>query len=201
MASLSQGRERVTAGLPSLAPSLRAERDQAESTRQLSNDALAEQKQRAEASVAADGARVTTSLEAQLGRPLATAEFQRRLAKCNSNLRFERSLAHPRLAGVYIVQYRRDAITSEHTMQKRFVCGMEAEFMPEFTVRHVELITQPDPTIPGATRKIAECVDLTMGWRTVLVRLLHEGLITQGQIERRFGVPSHDSANWQNLTT
>lgn len=192
---------RVTAGLPAVTPELRNKRDTVERTRALSDAALAEEKHAAEASASADGGHPTTSLAAQLGRPMATAEFQRRVTKCNRSLHFERSIAYPRLAGVYALETRPDPVTRRWDLHKRFICGMEADYMPEFTVRHVELRQQPDPQIPGAFREFEECVDLTMGWRTVLARLVHERLISTGQCERYFGIPTRDSRLWQIHTT
>src|SRR5205823_348001 len=94
-------------------------------------------------------------------------------------------------------------------MTIRHICGMESGIMPEFSVLHKTKTRLPDQELFGAktaTREVAwkdveTFASETRGWRTVLIRLLHAGLINRLQIERYFGwQPSHESAKWHART-
>jgi TPP-dependent 2-oxoacid decarboxylase len=68
-----------------------------------------------EITVAADGEISTTSLAEQLGQPLSSAEFIKRLERMNKNFLFEVSEKNPELMGVYIIENRRQADGSMKT--------------------------------------------------------------------------------------
>ena len=151
--------------------------------------------------VAKDGDIVTTNLDQQLGTPLSEEEFCRRLRLMNRNFLFEVAQSDPdHLMGIYVVRNERQSDGSNRTV-KRYVCGMTRGFMPERTVRHAkrERMPDPDPRNKGGWVEVDVFTKETRGWRTVLVRLLRERLITQPQIDRYFP-PNLNSRHWQRLT-
>lgn len=161
--------------------------------------------------VADDAGRDTSNLLAQMGRPLASTEVQRRLLLCNPNLLFERSLASPDKTGIYIELSVR-APTGGWERKKQFLFGMESEVMPEFSAKHATIKRMPNPEVvagggTAVARDAVKWIEVptfyaeTRGWRTVLVRLLHLRLITRGDVERYFDwIPSRDSENWAAQT-
>jgi hypothetical protein len=155
-----------------------------------------------------DAGRDTTNLLAQMGRPMASTEVQRRLKLCNSRLIFVRSPAYPELTGVYIEKDERTA-AGGWAKRRIHVCGMESGIMPEFSVRHKVKKRVANPELFGGiapTRDIDwKVVDTfgqeTRGWRTVLLRLLHAELINRCSVERNFGwAPSINSEKWHKET-
>ncbi len=152
-----------------------------------------------EVTVAKDGDLTTTSLSEQLGQPLSSAEFIRRLERMNQKFVFEVANADPSKMGIYVIENRRQP-TGHMEQVKRFVTGMQRGFMPERSVRHMRKERVADPDIQGAWRTVDVFYKETRGWRTVLKTLLRERLITQGQIDRYFPV-NLNSKNWQILTT
>lgn len=166
-----------------------------ERTRATQRQHLLDEIARCEATVDSDGSFDTTDLMVQMGRPLTSQELRARLAKLNSNLQFELSPGDKSKMGVYVIE-NRDGQTV-----KRFVCGMESGFSPEFSVRHFKVKRVPDPYQPNAWREVREFYRETRGWRTVLARLLRERLLTLPQIEVAFDtLGGRDSQNWQRLT-
>ena len=109
-----------------------------------SRAALIEAIENKEHTVANDGDIATTSLEQQLGNPLSSQEFIRRVSRLNKNLIFEVSLSDPTKMGIYVVENRRvdDGSTKEI---KRFIVGMERGFMPERSVRQPSAPETCDP--------------------------------------------------------
>lgn len=189
-------KRKVTAGLPALHPEARHSIDLANAGRDR-NDALVEDKiQKDKATVAPDGAVPTTSQEAQLARVLATSEVKARLLHCNPNFHFEVSRSDPDKTGIYILE-NKDGASS-----KRFICGMETHYQPEFSIREDTVQRVPDPRNPGEWLNVPVItVEKFRGWRTVLARLLRERLITESQIEQYFKVSQgRSSANWQLFT-
>jgi hypothetical protein len=163
-----------------------------ERTRALSLQAAKEQAERDAQTVDPDGDAAVTDVLAQVGRPLASADVQRRLLKLNPNLIFEKSRACPEKTGIYI------AAPSDnwHREGRRFICGMESAYMPEFSVRHA----RQEDGLNGSLHLVMD--GETRGWRTVLARLIRERLITLEQAEREFAVGrGRCSRNWQMLTT
>ena len=81
--------------------------------------------------------------------------------------------------------------------------------MPEFSVLHKRTINVPDndlfnqkkPTREVEWKQAQTFEDETRGWRTVLIRLWHAGLIDSPSITQHFGwTPSRDSEKWHKLT-
>ena len=173
--------------------------------------ALAEEILSNSVTVEDDAGRDTSSLLAQMGRPLASAEVQRRLHLCNPGLIFVRAPLHPELTGVYIEKDERLA-TGGFAKRRIHICGMESGIMPEFSVRHVTMKRVPNPEVVAGGGKevgrdavkwleIQTFYAETRGWRTVLLRLLHAKLITRFHVEQYFSwQPSRDSKNWQAQT-
>lgn len=162
-------------------------------------------------SVLGDPGHDSSSLLAQMGRPLASEEVQRRLRLCNSRLIFERCIRYPSLTGIYI---EKDEHTAAGAWEKRKIhlLGMESGIMPEFEVKHVTMkrVPNPDVVLGGGAKvdrdavkwlEVPTVAGLTRGWRTVLIRLLHLELITRADVEQHFGwTPSRDSKAWSELT-
>src|SRR5258707_1603844 len=97
-------------------------------------------------SVRDDGGRDTSSLLAQMGRPLTSVEVQRRLHLCNPKLIFERCIRYPELTGVYIEKDERNA-AGGWTKRKVHLFGMESGVMPEFSVLHQTVKRVPNPEV------------------------------------------------------
>jgi len=149
---------------------------------------------------APDGNRPTTTLEAQLGRPLTRPQFEQRLKKCNANLFTEVSKAFPDKAGIYVMDKLPDELGVLRP-QKRFVAGIMNGFMPEFSVRHVEEEEVPNPESPGETTKRQKFTGETRGWRTALATLIRSRLITPESVRKNFETNSgQESRNWHLLT-
>src|SRR5207237_10520499 len=106
-----------------------------ERTRASRGAALAQEILSNSITVGDDAGRDTTSLLAQMGRPLASSEVQRRLHLCNPSLIFICAPLHPELTGIYL---ERDETLATGRMAKRrkLMCGMESVIMPEFSARH-----------------------------------------------------------------
>ena len=181
-----------------------------ERTRVAREKALADEILSNSVTVRDDAGYDTSSLLAQMGRPLASQEVQRRLHLCNPNLIFIRAPLHPELTGIYI---ERDEKLATGGMAKRriHICGMESAIMPEFSVRHVTMKRVPNPeVVAGGGKEVArdavKWLEIptfyaeTRGWRTVLLRLLHAKIINMFHVEHYFGLPSRDSENWKKLT-
>lgn len=149
---------------------------------------------------APDGSRPTTTLEAQLGRPLTRLQFEQRLKKCNPNLFTEVSKAFPDKAGIYVVDSLPDEL-GVLKKQKRFITGIMNGFMPEFSVRHVEMEEVPSPSNPAETTKREKFVGETRGYRTALATLIRSKLITPASVEKHFEInKGQESRNWHLLT-
>lgn len=181
---------RMTAGLPALLPGKRRKWDTVYRTRDTDRRNLREQYERDSATTSPDGGHAVTSLEQQLGRPMTSQQVIQRLEKLNPYLHFEVSISDPTKMGIY-------RLSPEG---KRFICGMERGFMPEFSVRHGEDIEMPSPDLDGTKKTVRRITRETRGWRTVLARLVRAGLLRVPDIERTFAF-SRDSKNWKELTT
>lgn len=173
-------RARVTAGMPSLtsAKRVQVEYHQKQDIKQASVQAVAQLRQ--SELTAPDGEIPTTVLEAQLGRPMTSAEIAKRLLKLNPNLIFERSLADPSTMGIYLPD-------PETHGGRRFLMGFEFGYSPEFTVNGND-----------ARGRYQE----KRGWRQIIARLARMGHISLSAAERLFETArGRASRNWQTLTT
>jgi hypothetical protein len=152
-----------------------------------------------------------SNLFARLGTPLPTLEVQRRLKLCNSNLIFEHSLTDPKYVGLY---FEKDERTDAGGWAKRkvFLFTLSStDIMPEREVAHVKMKRVPNPEFIAAQGgqqvdrdivrwiEVPTLVDLTRGWRTVVLRLLKAELLTRAQVEEHFGW-TLNSKNWQLQT-
>jgi hypothetical protein len=150
---------------------------------------------------APDGARPTTTLEAQMGRPLNRLQFEQRLKLCNPNLFTETSTAFPDKAGIYAVIDLPDEL-GVLRKQKKFVTGIMNGFMPEFSVRHVEHEEVPNPANPAEMTKREKFVGETRGWRTALATLVRSGYTDKESATKHFDLNrGQESRNWHLLTT
>lgn len=151
------------------------------------------------------------SLVARLGTPMRTEEVQRKLQLCNSRLIFERSIAQPDFIGLY---FEKDERTAAGTWAKRKVhlfTFSSSEIMPEKEVAHVAMKKVPNPEFVTASAgqriereickwiEVPTLVDLTRGWRTVVLRLLKAEILTMADVEKHFGI-AINSKNWQQQT-
>lgn len=171
---------RVSAGIPALSPIHRGRVGYQEQQDFKQQVMIAEAEQKKQALAAADGGIPTTVLEAQLGRPMTSAEITKRLLKLNPNLIFERSLADPSTMGIYLP----DALV---TGGRKFLMGFEFGYSPEFTVNGED-----------ANGRYQE----KRGWRQIIARLARCGHISLAAAERIFETPrGRASRNWQTLTT
>jgi hypothetical protein len=172
---------------------------------------LAEELKNHAVTVAPDDGHDISNLLAQIGRPLTCQQVTEKLKKCNSRLYFEISKSDSTKVGVYLqdetgtvyVNPRGEVLTLKH------ICGMESGIMPEFSVIHKTRTKVANQDLFGRKEAIREVpwkmVDTfwteTRGWRTVLVRLLHAGLITRWQVEKHFGwIPTRASQRWYDQT-
>ena len=167
---------------------------------QFQRDVFLEQEQRDAHYVASDGGRPRNVKEAGVGRPLFGHEIQRRLLSLNPSLIFEPSPVPGRIC---IKQMIDDPVLGRTS---NYVCAMERGLMPEFSILHFveeeyfDAQTQATPEGTGLVKtriRIDEKNPETRGWRTVLLRLIKERLITEAGAARVFGIPSRDSKNWQ----
>ena len=174
--------QRVTAGLSSLSPSKRKDYTEAEIRAAYQKALQTDYKQKEQDALAPDGDIEDTSDWEQIcGIPLEGWKICARLKKLNPNLWFERSNAAPSQLGVYLLKNDFKGGTS-----KEFLCGMEAELNPEFTLRVKKDDGSPKGIIPG--------------WRRVLMRLIRKNIVTEYGAYAIFGPPSRGSENWARFT-
>jgi len=202
---------RVTAGLPGLHPQLRQAVEVKEASRAFQEAAFREQLLRNEATFEQDGDSDVTKLTEQMGRPLSADVVIRKLRKLNPHLIFEQAIRYPSLTGIY-VPCPKDNGFGQVLVEKRHVCGMPSPptILPEFSVRHYEWEETMDPDMPRVIGEPAELqpkmvrkfADETRGWRTVILKLVKERLISLAAAEREFEIPAGRSSRyWQALTT
>lgn len=174
--------QRITAGIPSLSPEKRRDITEDGLMRAYQRSLQQDYRSNEEKATASDGAiEDVTDYEQVVGIPLVGARVIGRLRKLNSNLYFERSNADPHKTGVYIL--RNDFKGGQ---EKHFLCGMETDINPEFSVRVLGDDGKPKGIISG--------------WRRVLMRLIRAGIITESGAHMLFGPPSRDSENWARFT-
>jgi len=170
-------------------------------TRQLSDDAVKRDWERNLETHAEDAGRPSTDIFAQMGRPLARIEVEKRLLKCNPNFFFEISKSDPSKSGVYIAEPLPDEL-GVLRRQKKFLTGMESGISPEFSVRHVVPERVPNPSCPGEWMDRPKFIGETRGWRTVIARLVRSKHLELEGAKRIFEIESGmQSKNWKNLTT
>jgi hypothetical protein len=173
---------RVTAGIPSLSSARRTSITEAQLRHIYQRSLQADYRGREEKALEPDGTiQDTTDWEQIVGIPLTGVRIMARLKKLNPNLWFERANADSSKTGVYVLKP-----DGKGGMEKQFICGMESELSPEFTLR----VTDNDGKPKG----------IIGGWRRLLMRLIRERLITESRAWALFGPPSRDSENWARFT-
>lgn len=170
--------QRVTAGIPGLSPEKRRDITEDGLMRAYQSALQQDYRSNEEKALESDGAiDDVTDYEQVVGIPLVGARIIGRLRKLNNNLYFERSNADPSKTGVYVLQN-----DFKGGQEKVFLCGMETDINPEFSVRILDAEGKPKGIISG--------------WRRVLMRLIRAGLISESRAHALFGPPSRDSENW-----
>lgn len=180
--SLRGSTGKVTQGLPSLMPEVRQRADEFNYKRDYQKALFNDSEARRLAAIASDAGRPTTSKEAQEGIPLTSGQVLKRLLKCVNpgyQLHMEVALADSSKVGIYMLDPLAEG-------GRRFLMGMEAGSMPEFSVRK----TDAEGNFSGEIR----------GWRTVLAKLIRGRIISKTSADALFGPPNRDSANWQTMT-
>lgn len=172
---------RVTAGIPSLSPEKRHEITESGLSRAYQRTLQADYFKNEQNALEDDNGADVTEWEQVVGIPLTGARIISRLKKLNSSLWFEPSNADRSKTGIY--HWRPDL---KGGMEKIFICGMETEINPEFTLRVVD--------------EQGQAKGIISGWRRVLMRLIRKGLITEPGAWSLFGPPSRDSENWARFT-
>ena len=167
---------------------------------------LAEHLRKATVAVEDDAGRDVSSVEGQMGRPMAALDLIGKLKKCNPKLEFVKHPTFP-LYGIYLRDNDAPKLEFKHhkSFRGRHICGMESEISPEFSILHkkqkavpdAEALGNPEPRRELDWRYVETFAAETRGWRTVIIRLLHAGLITQFHVDKYFGVPSKDSRKWK----
>lgn len=184
MPQLEQARDdkgRATAGVPSLSSEKRREITETQLLRIYQRECAREYAQNEANALADDNGADTTSWEQMVGLPLIGARIITRLRRLNSNLWFEASNSDHTKTGVYILKN-----DFKGGQTKEFICGMETELNPEFSVR--------------VTDEAGKAKGIISGWRRVLMRLIRGGFITEPGAFALFGPPSRDSENWARYT-
>ena len=177
-----EGNQRVTAGIPSLSPEKRRDITERQLTYLYQKACQNEYKKNEADALASDGDIDDVSDWQQVvGIPLEGWKICARLKKLNSNLWFEQSNAAPNQIGIYILKN-----DFKGGQDKEFLCGMESEINPEFTMR----VKNEDGTPKG----------ILPGWRRVLMRLIRKNIITEYAAYAIFGPPSRGSDNWARFT-
>lgn len=156
-----------------------------------------------------DNGRDVTNLLAQIGKPMTSTQVMEKLKACNSRLHFVLAKTY-NLWGIYLIKPGVN-VNCEWNIDKDCVhiCGMGNGVMPELSVRHKKKKKVPNKDLLNRKNvgreidwvEVDTFADETRGWRTVLVRLLHAGLINRNQIEKHFGWnPTYESKRWADAT-
>ena len=145
------------------------------------------------------------NVEKQMGQKLWPHEFDLRLKKLNPSLFSEVNTFNRNKRMLYIME----------NGKKRGVCPFENTVMPEHSIVAVKEERYPDPNLPrdnegnplydrteankdpdnyGWITQLIPWHEAFRGWRTVLIKLVKEGIATPTQIETIFG--SSDTTGW-----
>ena len=121
----------------------------------------------------------------QLGRPLKTDEFARRIQKLNPKIKI---FPHPRDKSKACIYLQKP-----DSLQYLFPC--EGDWMPEWSIMADRRVLHPEP---GYSPVTAPYFEVKRGWRTCLIRLIQMGLVSAELVEKEFG--SGDRFSWQAQT-
>lgn len=175
--------QRVTAGLPSLSPEKRNDITESQLRYIYHKATQNEYRHNEEAALAADGGIDDVSNWDQVvGIALQGWQVCSRLKKLNHNLWFERSNAAPDQMGIYLLKN-----DFKGGQTKEFICGMQSDLNPEFSLR----VKADDGTPKG----------IIPGWRRTLMRMIRKNIITEPGAYAMFGPPSRESESWARFTT
>lgn len=162
------------------------------------NTLAAEMDQKRELAISPDDDRPTTDMQAQVGRMMHGEEVRHRLLKLNQFLKFFPGNADPTRVGIYIIDSSANGDDPDPKYRGlRYVCGMEKDFCPEFSVRvtREEKFWNEDKGAEDTRQVFAGEI---RGWRTVLARLIRQRLITYPAAVTEFGTTTI-SKNWSML--
>lgn len=146
-----------------------------------------------------------SNIQQQLGIMMTSTELEKKLLKFNPNLKFEFNPKNPLMKAIYHIRGE----------EKEYICSYHADIMPEHSIIKIkkEIVWDEDykqplkrselpkhkwvqgkgyvfEGIPPGWKEVSvPWGELKRGWRTVLIKLLKEGLITLPQAES-FGNPS-----------
>lgn len=138
-----------------------------------------------------DGSIDVQNEEAQRGRRLLRSDFVRKLQKCNPDLWYEQSLRYPEQGGIYAKDFR-------SPYGKRMVAGFPHEYLNEFALRIAKPMLQPTSATDAHWQIIQEVDQQIPGWRSVLLKLIVDGLIAPSDAEREFKISQgRSSQKWQ----
>ena len=174
-------RGRVTAGIPSLSSERRHQITDRGLMKAYQKALLQDYEGKRADALTSDNGADTTDAEQMAGMVLTGRRIMVRLKRLNPNLWFERSNSDSSKTGIYIL--RNDLKGGQ---EKHFLCGMETELNPEFSIRVVDEEGKPKGIVSG--------------WRRVLMRLIRANIISEASAFRLFGPPSRDSENWARFT-
>ncbi len=156
------------------------------------------------ATVAPDaGGMDITDRAMRMGKTMTSQTLMYRLHKINPNFVFIPAPGDATKYGIYLPSQAKDKFGIMR-FGLHHITGMEntnheltGGVMPEFSI--IDTIEEMVPG-PDGDRKRQEFKAETRGWRTVLAVLLTKRIITEGDVERYFGiVPSKDSARWWEI--
>lgn len=174
-------RGRVSAGNPSLSPEKRRDITERQLTYLYQKACQKEYHSNEQAALKDDNGMDVTDWQQVIGIPIEGWKIAARLKKLNHNLWFEPANASADQTGVYLL--KNDFLGGQ---TKEFLCGMQTEINPEFSLR----VTNDDGTPKG----------IIPGWRRLLMRLIRKNLISESGAYAIFGPPSRDSENWARFT-
>lgn len=144
-----------------------------------------------------DGDMDVTNREAQAGRRILREDFVRRLQKLNPDLRYEQSKNYPKQGGIYFIGNRHDDVAGTTEYSKWFICGIPHTAINEFSIpltKEAQVASQFMP-IMETQRQVD---GLERGWRSVLLKLMREGILTPAAIDREFQITKgRSSRKWQ----
>ena len=150
-----------------------------------------------------------TNPEVQLGKPLTTEALETRLKKLNKNLRIIRYPLMPNKAGVFLsvptgleflmpceygimpehsimTEKHEDILDPANARSGGTLSHIERKDLPKHYETPDGLVFEPGLR-PGMKRIYEAGSEKVRGWRTVVIRLVKEGIISGPLTEREFG--------------
>lgn len=147
--------------------------------------------------------------ERQVGKSLSVADFEAKLRKLNPDFIFETHVHNPTKRSVYLTV----------GAEKKHLCVYENSYMPEHSIRaykeeevwdrvttHIDRRDLPEHEVtpegvvwhgplPGYTKVNQPWHEAIRGWRTVLLHLVGQFIVTPAQVEAVFG--TDNTAEWK----